>query len=150
MMAPQDLPVYLVRLRPEALMPRRATAEASGFDLYACLPDTGYLDLSRDPMPVPTGIAIEFPFGVDAQVRPRSGLSARGVGVTLGTIDADYRGELLVTMYVFGTRDTHRISHGDRIAQLVFTRLAPVELVEVDSLSPTERGPGGHGSTGLR
>ena len=148
MMALEQLPVHLVRLRPEALMPRRATAEASGFDLYACLPDPGYLDLSRDPIPVPTGIAIEFPFGVDAQVRPRSGLSARGVGVTLGTIDADYRGELLVTMYVFGTRDTHRISHGDRIAQLVVQPVEHVELEVVDELDTSERGAGGFGSTG--
>jgi dUTP pyrophosphatase len=53
-------------------------------------------------------------------------------------------------MYLFGSRDTHRIRHGDRIAQLVFTLLAPVALTEVDVLTPTERGSGGHGSTGLR
>jgi dUTP pyrophosphatase len=144
------LSIKLVRLRPEATLPVRATPGASGFDLYACLASPGYVDLSRDPTPVPTGIAVEAPFGVDVQIRPRSGLSARGVGVTLGTIDADYRGELLVTMYLFGSRDTHRINHGDRIAQIVFGWLAPVELVEVDALTETERGGGGHGSTGLR
>ena len=149
-MAAEQYPVKVLRVRPETMLPARATPHASGFDLYACLPVPGYLDLSRDPTTVPTGIAIEAPFGIDIQIRPRSGLSAQGVGVTLGTIDADYRGELLVTMYLFGSRASHRINHGDRIAQLVFSYLVPVELEEVDSLSRTERGGGGHGSTGLR
>ena len=149
-MIDSPLQVRLLRLRPEALLPVRATTAASGFDLYACLPPPGYLDLSPDPTPVPTGIALETPFGIDVQIRPRSGLSARGVAVTLGTIDADYRGELLVTMYLVGSRTAHRIAHGDRIAQLVFALLAPVELVESGSLSETERGQGGHGSTGMR
>ena len=140
--------VKLLRLRPEARLPHRATAQASGFDLYACLPAPGYLDLGRDPITVPTGVAIEFPFGIDAQVRPRSGLSARGVAVPLGTIDADYRGELLVTMYLTGSQPTYRVHDGDRIAQLVFAWLAPVEITEVDALSPSGRGTGGHGSTG--
>jgi dUTP pyrophosphatase len=149
-MAEDRYPVKVLRVRPEALLPTRATADASGFDLFACVPVPGYIDLSRDPMTVPTGIAVEATYGIDVQIRPRSGLSAQGIGVTLGTIDADYRGELLVTMYLFGSRDTHRINHGDRIAQLVFSYLAPVDLEEVDSLSRTARGAGGHGSTGLR
>ena len=149
-MTAQSYPVKVLRLKPEARLPVRASGEASGFDLYACLPGPGFVELMRDPTPVPTGIALEVPFGIDTQVRPRSGLSARGVGVTLGTIDADYRGELLVTMYLFGSLDRFRINHGDRIAQLVFSWLAPVEFVEVDALSPTERGAGGHGSTGQR
>jgi dUTP pyrophosphatase len=146
----QPVPVKMLRVHPEARLPVRATAGASGFDLFACLPAPGYVDLTHDPTPIPTGIALEVPFDIDVQIRPRSGLSASGVGVTLGTIDADYRGELLVTMYLFGSRDTHRINHGDRIAQLVFSRLAPVEVAEVDVLSPTVRDSGGHGSTGLR
>ena len=149
-MTGDDLPVKVLRLRREAVLPRRATDSASGYDLYACLPEAGYIDLSRDPTPIPTGIAVEFPPGVDCQIRPRSGLSAQGIGVTLGTIDADYRGQLLVTMYLFGPRDTYRIQHGDRIAQLVFTLLAPVSLMEVEELTASERGAGGHGSTGLR
>jgi dUTP pyrophosphatase len=149
-MTEDHYPVRVLRVRPEALLPVRATQGASGFDLYACVPVPGYIELSRDPMTVPTGIAVEAPLGIDVQIRPRSGLSAQGVGVTLGTIDADYRGELLVTMYLFGSRDTHRINHGDRIAQIVFSYLVPVHLEEVESLSRTERGAGGHGSTGLR
>lgn len=97
---------------------------------------------------MPAGIAIEFPPGYDVQVRPRSGLSAKGVGVALGTIDADYRGELLVTMWTFGDTETHEIRNGDRIAQLVIAQLAPVEIVEAAELAPTDRGGAGHGSTG--
>jgi len=82
------------------------------------------------------------------QVRPRSGLSSRGVGVAFGTIDADYRGELLVTMWTFGALASYDLHDGDRIAQLVVARLAPVAVVEVAELSATDRGAGGHGSTG--
>ena len=97
---------------------------------------------------IPAGVALEFPAGCDVQVRPRSGLSARGVGVAFGTIDADYRGELLVTMWTFGDRDTYELHDGDRIAQLVIAMLAPVLVVEVEGLTATSRGDGGHGSTG--
>ncbi|MGB2695877.1 MAG: dUTP diphosphatase [Dehalococcoidia bacterium] len=135
------------RLHPNAQVPVRATDEASGLDLYACLPD-GELMLSSDPVRVPTGIALEIPRGFDVQVRPRSGLSLKGVGVSFGTIDSDYRGEVLVTMWVFGSRTEHRIAHGDRIAQLVVGRIAELQLIEVDELASSERGAGGHGSTG--
>jgi len=81
-------------------------------------------------------------------VRPRSGLSLKGVGVSFGTIDSDYRGEVLVTMWVFGSRREHVVRDGDRIAQLVVARLADLPLVEVGELTPSMRGAGGHGSTG--
>ncbi len=144
----QDAILKVQRLRPGARLPVRATPGSSGLDLFACLEDTEGLLLSRDPVLVPTGIALEIPPGFDAQVRPRSGLSARGVGVALGTIDSDYRGEVLVTMYVFGSQDSFRIRSGDRIAQLVLSRLAELPVVEAEELSPTARGSGGHGSTG--
>jgi dUTP pyrophosphatase len=135
-------------LRPGARLPERATPGASGLDLFACIEASGGIELGHDPVRVPTGIAIEVPPGYDAQVRPRSGLSARGVGVTFGTIDSDYRGEVLVTMYVFGSQESYTVRHGDRIAQLVIARLADLPVVETKALSPTERGGGGHGSTG--
>ena len=135
------------RLHPDARLPERATEGASGLDLYACLPD-GEVTLGPDPVRVPAGVAIEFPAGYDAQVRPRSGLSLKGVGVAFGTIDSDYRGEVLVTMWVFGSRTEHVVRHGDRIAQLVVAPLAELPVVEVDELSATERGAAGHGSTG--
>jgi dUTP pyrophosphatase len=134
------------KLRPEARQPARATEGATGFDLYACL--DAPLRLTRAPQMVTTGVAIEFPRGYDAQVRPRSGLSLKGVAVAFGTIDADYRGELLVTMWTFGAAESYELHDGDRIAQLVFAALAPVAVTEVTELSSTARGDGGHGSTG--
>ncbi len=135
------------RLRPSARLPQRASPGATGFDLYACL-DADGLQIGQEPVRVPTGIAIEAPPGLDAQVRPRSGLSAQGVTVTFGTIDSDYRGELLVTMYVLPYRGPHVVRHGDRIAQLVVGRTADVVIEEAAELTPTLRDTGGHGSTG--
>ena len=134
------------RLHPRARVPVRATPQATGFDLYACLDEA--VVLAETPRVVPCGVAIEFPYGYDVQVRPRSGLSAKGVGVAFGTIDADYRGELLVTMWTFGGRDSYEVQDGDRIAQLVVAPLAEVVSVEVAELTETARGSGGHGSTG--
>jgi dUTP pyrophosphatase len=143
-----DIPALKVlRLHPNARLPVRATEGASGLDLYACLPD-GPVALTIDPVRVPTGVALEIPPGYDVQVRPRSGLSLRGVGVSLGTIDSDYRGEVLVTMWVFGSQPEHIVRHGDRIAQLVVSRLAELPVVEVEALAPSARGDRGHGSTG--
>jgi dUTP pyrophosphatase len=134
------------RLRPGARVPHRATESATGYDLTACL--DGTLTLTATPQLVTTGIAIEFPRGYDVQVRPRSGLSLKGVGVAFGTIDADYRGELLVTMWVFGRLERYELHDGDRIAQLVIAPVAAPLAVEVTELSETERGGAGHGSTG--
>src|SRR3990170_5579201 len=136
------------RRRPGARLPHRATEGSSGLDLFACLEPPGCLELGPGPLLVPTGVALEVPPGYDVQVRPRSGLSARGVGVAFGTIDSDYRGEVLVTMYTFGRRRRFRVHDGDRIAQLVVARLADLPLLEVEEVAPTARGAGGHGSTG--
>jgi dUTP pyrophosphatase len=137
------------RVRPGAGLPQRVTPGSTGLDLFACIEEAGFIELGRDPVLVPTGIAIELPPGYDAQVRPRSGLSAKGVGVAFGTIDSDYRGEVLVTMYLFGALDSYTIRHSDRIAQLVIGRWTDLPVVEVAALSETERGPAGHGSTGV-
>ena len=134
------------RLRPDAHLPKRATPSSTGYDLYACLDED--LVVGQKPTQVPTGIAIEAPPGYDVQVRPRSGLSSKGVLVTFGTIDSDYRGEVLVTMYVLPYREAHTIRPGDRIAQLVVARTAEVVIEEAEALSVSQRGAGGHGSTG--
>ncbi len=134
------------RLRPDAHLPERATPSSTGYDLYACLDED--LIVGQKPALVPTGIAIEAPPGYDVQVRPRSGLSSKGVQVTFGTIDSDYRGEVLVTMYVLPYRKPHTIRPGDRIAQLVVARTAEVVIEEAEALSASQRGAGGHGSTG--
>lgn len=133
-------------LRAAARLPERATEGATGFDLYACV--DGEIEVGPEPVRVPAGIAIETPPGLDVQIRPRSGLSAQGVMATLGTIDADYRGELLVTMYVLPYRGPHTVHNGDRIAQLVVSRVANVALEPATELSATSRDTGGHGSTG--
>jgi len=134
-------------LRPGAQVPRRATEHASGFDLHACLVD-GPIELSQTPTLVPTGVALEVPPGLDAQLRPRSGLARQGVLSTFGTLDADYRGELMIALYTTAPGIRYTVHDGDRIAQLVITMLAPVLFEESPELSATVRGASGHGSTG--
>ena len=145
----ETVELRVMRLRPGARLPQRQTASASGFDLHACL-EGGAVAVGTAPVRIPIGIAIAAPPGSDVQVRPRSGLFARGVIGMLGTIDADYRGELHVTLYRLPDAAPHTVHDGDRIAQLVVGRLASVAWTAVDALDETERGSGGHGSTGVR
>lgn len=141
-----------VRLRLEAHAvgaPDYQTAHASGMDLLAALP----ADLEIAPgevVSVPTGIRLEIPAGYEGQIRARSGLAARhaiGVPNAPGTIDADYRGEVLVLLVNFG-RTPYRVHRGDRIAQLVFAPVARAALDIVPDLTGTVRGDGGFGHTG--
>jgi dUTP pyrophosphatase len=88
------------------------------------------------------------PHGIDAQLRPRSGLARHGVLCTFGTLDSDYRGELFIAMYTTAPDIEYRVANGDRIAQLVLTRLVDAEFETVAELSTSGRGTGGHGSTG--
>lgn len=134
-------------LRPGARLPERQSALASGFDLHAEL-GGGSMEVGTRPVRVPTGVAIAAPPGFDVQVRPRSGLALRGVLATFGTIDADYRGEVFVTLYCLPDPGRYVVEDGERIAQLVVARLADVELEVVEALDETSRGAGGHGSTG--
>jgi dUTP pyrophosphatase len=143
----QPTQILVKKLKAQARIPVRATQDATGFDLYACL-DSADLTIGAEPVKVPTGVAIETPIGLDVQIRGRSGLSSKGVMVVLGTIDADYRGELLVTMYALPHREPHTVRSGDRIAQLVISRNADVLLQEAEELTATARNTGGHGSTG--
>jgi dUTP diphosphatase len=134
------------RLRPNARLPERATEGSTGYDLYACL--DAPLEVGAEPVKVPAGIAIEAPPGFDVQVRPRSGLSSKGIMVAFGTVDSDYRGELLVTMYALAYRERHVVHDGDRIAQMVIARAEHPSFDVVEELSATARDTGGHGSTG--
>ena len=99
---------------------------------------------------IPTGIAIAVPIGYEAQIRPRSGLASKN-GITVlnspGTIDSDYRGEILVMLINHSKKD-FEISRGMRIAQMVISKVEQFNLVSVDQLDTTERGQGGFGSTG--
>lgn len=100
---------------------------------------------------IPTGIAIELPFGYEAQIRPRSGLAINH-GITLlntpGTIDSDYRGEIKIILVNLGKKE-FTIKRGDRIAQMVISKYAKVEWEEVRELNSTKRGAGGFGHTGI-
>lgn len=138
--------VRVKRLRETAKLPFRATDQASGADLYACVDEP--VVLGQRPKLVGTGLAIEVPRGFDAQIRPRSGLAKQGVLSTFGTLDSDYRGELMIALYTTAPDVTYVVHDGDRIAQIVVTRLADVAFEEADELSDTARGAGGHGSTG--
>ncbi len=140
-------------LSPRATLPRYHSDLAAGLDLAACLPeDAQALTLNPgDIAAVPTGLAMAIEPGFEGQVRPRSGLATRH-GVTVpnapGTIDADYRGQVLVALINLG-KAPFTIEHGMRVAQLVIAPVAQAAIETVDSLDETSRGAGGFGSTGL-
>jgi dUTP pyrophosphatase len=141
------------RLRPSENplpLPRYMTAGAAGMDLVADPGEPVELAPGARAL-VPTGIAVQIPPGFEAQVRPRSGLALRH-GVTLlnspGTIDSDYRGEIMVLMINLGDRP-YTVRRGERIAQMVVAPVVQAELREVESLASSHRGPGGFGHTGV-
>ncbi|TKT71106.1 dUTP diphosphatase [Afipia massiliensis] len=132
-------------------LPAYQTAHAAGLDLLAAVPEDKPLTLKPGQRAlVPTGLMIAVPPGHEAQVRPRSGLAFKH-GVTVlnspGTVDADYRGEVSVLLINHGD-EPFTIRRGERIAQLVIAAVTQANLVAVASLSPTDRGSGGFGSTG--
>lgn len=134
----------------EGLAPiARMTEGSSGFDVQAACASTIVIPPGAVAL-VPGGFSLSMPRGIEAQVRPRSGLALKeriGLLNAPGTIDSDYRGEVGVVLFNFGDRD-FTVRRGDRIAQLVFVALPRVELVEERSLDDTPRGAGGFGHTG--
>jgi dUTP pyrophosphatase len=139
-----------LKLDPGAVLPSYETAGAAGADLKARLNGPVLIPpLGRAR--IPTGLALELPPGYEAQIRPRSGLAARN-GVTVlnapGTVDSDYRGELGVILINLG-QEPFTARDGDRIAQIVIAPVVRALMVEAASLSETERGEGGFGSTGV-
>jgi dUTP pyrophosphatase len=140
------------KLRPGATTPRYMSEHAAGLDLAAA-PAEGAGPLVLAPggrIAVPTGLALEIPAGFEGQVRPRSGLALRS-GITVlnapGTIDSDYRGEVMVLLVNLGG-ETYTINPGDRIAQLVIAPVTRGEIEESSELATTVRGDGGFGHTG--
>ena len=132
-------------------LPTYHSKVAAGLDIVAAVPETEPLELQPGTRAlVPTGFALELPEGYEAQLRPRSGLALKH-GLTLlnspGTIDADYRGEVMVLLINLGD-GVFRVCRGDRIAQLVVAPVAHVEVECMEELPPTVRGQGGFGSTG--
>lgn len=132
------------RLDKNLPLPRYKTRGSVGIDLYSAESMTIGKFVT---VKVPTGIAVEIPAGYEGQIRPRSSTSANGVIIHLGTIDQDYRGEILVI--VSNHYNTLlRIDRGDRLAQLVICPVVRVEIMEADELAESERDANGFGSTG--
>lgn len=132
-------------------MPTYETEGSAGADLRA------YLDEPVTLMPgerklIPTGLYVELPQGIEAQVRTRSGLSIKhGIGLVngVGTVDSDYRGEWNVPLINFSD-EPYTINDGDRIAQVVFSRYERASFESVEKINETERGDGGFGHTGIK
>ncbi len=137
------------RIHPNARLPERMTEGAAGFDLYACLEESVTLQPGRWAL-IPTGLQMAIPEGHEGQIRARSGLAFRhGVGVLNGpgTIDCDYRGEIGVLLMNWGL-EPFVIRQGERIAQIVFQQVIPVQVEWSEDLDETDRGGGGFGHTG--
>lgn len=130
-------------------LPAYATAGAAGMDIRANLEQSVTLQ-SLERFLVPTGLFIELPHGFEAQIRPRSGLAIKQ-GITClntpGTIDSDYRGEIKVILINLGN-EPQVIHHGDRIAQMVISKVENADLILVEELGASVRGAGGFGHTG--
>jgi dUTP pyrophosphatase len=145
----KEAPVKVVKVHPRATLPQYESEGAAGMDLRAFL-DAAVSVPPLGRVKIPTGIKLEIPEGFEGQIRPRSGLALKQ-GLTVlnspGTIDSDYRGEIQVILINLGSFDTI-IKDGDRIAQLVIAPVCRACLTEVDSLSGSDRGSGGFGSTG--
>ena len=133
-------------------IPKYETEGAAGLDLFAATKEDKKIIIPpRKAEMIPTGIAISVPSGYEAQIRPRSGLAAKN-GITVlnspGTIDSDYRGEILVMLINHSNKD-FKILRGMRIAQMVISKIEQFNLISVDELDTTYRGKDGFGSTGV-
>lgn len=145
--------IRIKRLSEDALVPVRATDGAACFDLY--VPKDTPIQKGRNIIPL--DIAIELPQGTYAEIRPRSGFSAKGfeditgcrrdADVLHGVVDADYRGNVGV---IVRSEDYFIVAKGTRVAQMLISHYMPCEFLEVDELSSTERQAGGFGSTGVK
>lgn len=131
-------------------IPQYETVGASGMDLKAFLEENIILQPMERKL-IPTGLKMEIPIGYEAQIRPRSGLSIKN-GITLinciGTIDADYRGEIKIPLINL-SQEVFTIKNGDRIAQMVIMPIIQPQIQVVDELTHTQRQEGGFGSTGV-
>ena len=131
-------------------LPHFMTPGSAGMDIYAANNEEITIAVGGRVL-VPTGIAIALPADCEAQIRPRSGLALKH-GLTLlntpGTIDSDYRGEIQLIVINLGDKE-YTLTRGERIAQMVFSRVYQPEIIEVDVLEETDRGAGGFGHTGV-
>lgn len=143
----KTVPVQIKKLRDDAHVPAYQTEEAAGFDLHSV---EDYLLHPGERALVKTGLSMALSAGYELQIRPRSGLAFKH-GITVlnapGTVDSDYRGEIMVLLINHG-REEFPIKKGERIAQGVVKEVIQAAFEEVDELSETVRGAGGFGSTG--
>ena len=141
--------VAVKKLREGAILPTFGSAQAAGADLYACL-ERDVTIAPGETAFIPTGLAMELPRCYAGLIYARSGLACkRGLAPAnkVGVVDSDYRGEFIVALHNHGSQP-QTIAHGERIAQLVVTPVLIPEYIEVETLSETDRGAGGFGSTG--
>lgn len=135
----------------DILLPEYATEGSSGLDLRAAVETEMKIEKGKVGL-VPTNLKVEIPIGYEIQIRPRSGLAAKnGIGVlnSPGTIDSDYRGEIKVILFNFSDED-FIIKRGDRIAQMVVSKVYRANLIVTDELNESNRGDGGFGHTGKK
>ena len=148
-MSREEVEVRFARIHEDAQAPTQGTLEAAGWDLRA-LEDTEVIrgESSR----IRTGLAVAIPSGWEGQIRSRSSLGAKGMIMPngVGTIDSDYRGELMILATWIGEGDSIKLAKGERVAQLLIAPVPLTKFTEVDfeDLSQTERGEGGFGSSG--
>ena len=142
-------PLKLKKLRPQAVLPVRATSGSAGLDLSACIDAPMTLTPGQRAL-VPTGLAAAIPAGASGMIYARSSLGVKhGIALSngVGVIDSDYRGEISVGLCNFSS-EPYTIQPGERIAQLVLHPVLLLPVEEADSLDETARGAGGFGSTG--
>ena len=143
--------VRVKKLRENAKLPVYGTAYSAGADLCACL-DAPVTLMPGETRLIPIGISMEIPEGYAGLVFPRSGLASKrdlAPANKVGVIDSDYRGEFFVPLHNHGAQP-QTVAHGERIAQMILMPYLTAQFVETQTLSDTERGAGGFGSTGTR
>ena len=141
--------VLIKKLDPKVAIPSYKTKGASGMDLMAFVKEKVVIKPQTSAL-IPTGLSVAFSEDYEIQIRPRSGLAAKNnisVLNTPGTIDSDYRGELKIIIFNHSKHD-FVVNNNDRVAQMVLTPIAKMELEEANELPKTLRGEGGFGSTG--
>lgn len=142
--------IKIKKLKSNAIIPSRGSAQAAGYDLYACL-DSDFIEIEpHKTAKIGTGLSIEVPEGYFGAIFARSGLALKQSlrpANCVGVADSDYRGEYIVALHN-DSDELRKIEAGDRIAQLVIMPYLSVEFEEAQELGSTERGAGGFGSTG--
>ncbi|MDD4353498.1 MAG: dUTP diphosphatase [Candidatus Nanoarchaeia archaeon] len=136
------------KLNSNAILPEYKTSQSAGMDLYStedAILKSGEIKL------IPTGLSLEIENGYEAQIRPRSGLALKGITVanSPGTIDSDYRGEIKIILINL-SKEEFKVNMGDRVAQLILSKVEQAIIKETDELNSTQRGVGGFGSTGMK